>query len=95
MKKEKTFTITQAARTVKLGRNTLLKLMRENGLLHNREPMRNTPTKQAVSQQLLIAIADEYYRGPVKVQYITTKVTAKGMVWIRDLVEDKPIPKAS
>ncbi|GAB2879238.1 phage antirepressor KilAC domain-containing protein [Microbulbifer echini] len=95
MKKVKTFTITQAAREVKLGRNTLLKLMRENGLLHNREPMRNTPTKQAVSQQLLIAEISEYNRGPVKVQYITTKVTAKGMVWIRDFVEDKPIPKAS
>ncbi|WP_299583030.1 phage antirepressor KilAC domain-containing protein [uncultured Microbulbifer sp.] len=93
MKKEKIFTVTQASRTLEMGRNNLLKLLRDNDLLHSREPMRNTPTKHAASQQLLVAEAAEYLRGPVKVQYITAKVTAKGMVWIRDLIEKQIAPR--
>ncbi|WP_444897760.1 phage antirepressor KilAC domain-containing protein [Microbulbifer sp. SSSA005] len=95
MKKEKLFTITQAARTLEMGRNNLLKLLRNSDLLHNREPMRNSPTKAAVQQGLLVAENAEYSRGPVKVPYINTKVTSKGMVWIRDLIEKNSISQAS
>ncbi|WHI52956.1 phage antirepressor KilAC domain-containing protein [Microbulbifer sp. MLAF003] len=95
MKKEKLFTITQAARTLEMGRNSLLKLLRNNGLLHSREPMRNSPTKFAATQGLLVAENAEFERGPVKVPYIITKVTSRGMVWIRDLIEDKSASKAS
>ncbi|BBM00473.1 phage antirepressor KilAC domain-containing protein [Microbulbifer sp. GL-2] len=95
MKKEKLLTITQAARAVKIGRNNLLKVMRENGLLHESEPMRNSPTKYAVRQRLLVPKTSEFNRGPVTAQYITALVTAKGIVWIRDLIEKPTIPQAS
>ncbi|WP_444939450.1 phage antirepressor KilAC domain-containing protein [Microbulbifer sp. JMSA002] len=95
MKKEKLFTITQAARTLEMGRNNLLKVLRNSDLLHSREPMRNSPTKSAVQQGLLVAENAEYSRGPVNVPYINTKVTSKGMVWIRDLIEKNSISQAS
>ncbi|GAA5445807.1 hypothetical protein Misp06_04012 [Microbulbifer sp. NBRC 101763] len=95
MKKEKLFTITQAARALEMGRNNLLKLLRNHDLLHSREPLRNSPTKTAVKQGLMVAENAEFNRGPVKVPYINTKVTSKGMVWIRDLLEKENLLKAS
>ncbi|WP_444927153.1 phage antirepressor KilAC domain-containing protein [Microbulbifer sp. TRSA002] len=95
MNKEKLYTITQAARMAEIGRNKLLKLLRENGFLHSRESVRNTPTKRAVEQGLLYPKTTEFSKGPVDVQHITALVTPKGIVWICDLVEKQSIPKAS
>ncbi|WP_444931538.1 phage antirepressor KilAC domain-containing protein [Microbulbifer sp. SSSA002] len=95
MNKQKTFTVTQAARLLGMGRNNLMKLMRNNGLLHSQEPMRNSPTKWATTQGLLVAENAEYKRGVVAVPYINTKVTSNGMVWMRDLIEKQTVLEAS
>ncbi|WP_445360547.1 phage antirepressor KilAC domain-containing protein [Microbulbifer sp. EKSA005] len=95
MNREKLFTITQAARLLGMGRNKLMELMRNNGLLHSHEPMRNSPTKYATTQGLLVAQNAQYKRGPVAVPYINTKVTSNGMVWMRDLIEKQTVPEAS
>ncbi|WP_444942740.1 phage antirepressor KilAC domain-containing protein [Microbulbifer sp. ZKSA006] len=95
MNNQKTFTVTQAARMLGMGRNNLLKLMRKNGFLYSHDPMRNSPTKWALEQKLLHQKTSEFFRGPVKVQHITALVTPKGMAWIRDIVETQTTPKAS
>ncbi|WP_444883501.1 phage antirepressor KilAC domain-containing protein [Microbulbifer sp. PSTR4-B] len=95
MKKEKLFTVTQAARMLCMGRNNLLKLLRNNGFMYSSVSMRNSPTKWAVEQRLLQPKSTEFFRGPVRVEHITALVTPKGMVWIRDLIEEQTKPQAS
>ncbi|WP_020413155.1 phage antirepressor KilAC domain-containing protein [Microbulbifer variabilis] len=95
MKKEKLLTVAEAAQVLDIGRNNLLKLLRQQNLLHGRQPMRNAPTKTAIQQGLLVAENRDYKRGPVSVPYVTTKVTGKGMVWIRDLIKKAEVPQAS
>ncbi|QFT53516.1 phage antirepressor KilAC domain-containing protein [Microbulbifer sp. THAF38] len=95
MNQTKPYTVTQAARMLGMGRNNLLKLLRDNGFLYSREPMRNSPTKWALEQKLLKQKEGAYLVGPVKVQHITALVTTKGMAWIRDIVEQNTAPKAS
>ncbi|MCO1336643.1 phage antirepressor KilAC domain-containing protein [Microbulbifer sp. OS29] len=94
MNQKKTYTVTQAARMLGMGRNNLLKLMRKNGFLYSQEPMRNSPTKWAVEQSLLNQKTGQFFKGPVKVQHITALVTPKGMAWIRDIVESQTTTKA-
>ncbi|MEW5250592.1 phage antirepressor KilAC domain-containing protein [Microbulbifer sp. 2201CG32-9] len=95
MKKEKMLTLTQAARTVGIGRNTLLQKLRDSGLLCDQAPMRNSPTKHAVEEHLLFPKCTQYLRGSVQVQHITALVTAKGMVWIRSLIDSEITEKAA
>ncbi|MFI2810172.1 phage antirepressor KilAC domain-containing protein [Microbulbifer sp. JSM ZJ756] len=87
MTKEKTLTLTQAAKQLGTGKNSLLARLRAAGLLHASGTLRNAPTKAAVKQGLLRARFTEFYRGPVRVQYTTAEVTAKGLVWIDDLLD--------
>lgn len=86
MTKEKTLTLKQAARQLEIGRNTLLARLRTAGLLHASGSLRNAPTKAAIEQELLRPRFTEFYRGPVRVQHTTAEVTAKGLVWIHELL---------
>lgn len=87
MSKEKTLTMAQTAKQLGIGKNSLLARLRAAGLLHATGTLRNAPTKTAVEHGLLRAKFTEFYRGPVRVQYTTAEVTAKGLVWIDDLLE--------
>jgi phage antirepressor YoqD-like protein len=84
---EKTLTVTQAARQLGIGKNTLLARLRQADWLYAKGSMRNAPTRAATEQGLLHPKLTEFYRGPVHIQYTTALVTAKGLVWMQDLLE--------
>jgi len=95
MSQEKLLTLTQAARQLSIGRNTLIKKLRDHGYLHSRPGMECAPTKTAVEQGLLHPHLSQFYRGPVRVHHTTAKVTAKGLVWIDDLLSREAEETAS
>lgn len=87
MSREKLLTLTQAARQLGIGRNTLIRKLREHGYLQQDKNMNCAPTKAALTEGLLHAHLTEYKRGPVTVQHITAKVTATGLVWIKNILD--------
>ncbi|MBN8431837.1 phage antirepressor KilAC domain-containing protein [Microbulbifer salipaludis] len=93
--REKLLTLTQAARQLGIGRNTLLKKLRDHGLLLNSERFTCAPSKAAVTNGLLHPKLSEFYRGPVRVQHITAHVTAAGLVHIKDLLDREAEETAS
>ncbi|AQQ67467.1 hypothetical protein Mag101_07315 [Microbulbifer agarilyticus] len=95
MSREKLLTLTQAARQLGIGRNTLIKKLRDHGYLQDRKGMECAPTKTAVEQRLLHPHLSQFYRGPVRINHTTAKVTAKGLVWISDLLEREAAETAS
>ncbi|WP_346839797.1 phage antirepressor KilAC domain-containing protein [Microbulbifer sp. SAOS-129_SWC] len=92
---ETKLTLTQAARHLGIGKNTLLARLRTAGWLHSTGAMRNAPTKAATEQGLLHPKLTAYHRGPVCIQHPTSLVTAKGLVWMQDLLDREAAGTAS
>lgn len=92
-----TYNVKQAAQKIGVGRNNLLAIMRSHNWLHSQGNHRNGATKYACETGLLVPTITEYHKGPMKVLHATVRVTAKGLTYLQDLIDEmdetrRPLP---
>lgn len=77
----------KAAKHLGIGRNTLLKLLREAGYTHAHAPRKNLPKRQYRQAGLFASALTEIRLGDVRKLYEKLTITAAGLDECRELLE--------
>lgn len=77
----------KAAKHLGIGRNTLLKLLRDAGYTHAHTPRKNLPKTQFRKAGLFASSLTEFYAGPVKRLHEKLTISPAGLDVCRELME--------
>lgn len=80
----------EAAKVLNLGfgRNTLFRILREEGILRSREFVRNQPFQEYIDRGYFRVILQDFKKGEIPNLGTKTLVEEKGMEFIRKKVEE-------
>ncbi len=80
-------TVQEAAKLLKIGPNVLFRILRKSGVLHSKEPLKNTPRLQYLQLGYFKTKLTEFTTGPVRHAHLKPLVTPAGLVFIRELLD--------
>lgn len=83
-----------AAQHLGTGRNTLLERLRNAGVTHSSGPRRNLPRQEYREAGLFSTTLTRYWQGNVQHLHEKLTITAAGIEFCRQLLEEEPAQKA-